>query len=332
MIIIFIYILDNSGSTFNQHKSNSNNAISNSNVNENGKRRHSNHQHDNLAVHESLVEVEVKQEKSGDIKQENNLDIKQEDITDADIKQEPGSSHNQQVNQSGLTGEDTKSAIKLESDLTELVLKKHNTIRKWTYNRFGEDLRSGIRFQRPHDVKFRMLSYNILSQGRIDRQRHSFRTKRNNFLTWEHRLQAIVREVTAVDPDIICFQQLDFRDDNHINIDIEDLLTGLGYDYKAVKRKDPKMDGCAIFFKTRLFSCEATTLCELDNNYAEWLTDCNSVGLVCRLQSIKNSAKIVVGTLHLKFGLEKQLTRLAQTAVFMAGKIYFIFIDRLLNN
>ena len=284
-------ILDNLVNTDNVHANNE------QILNENGKRRRS-----------DSNDVQIKPEPDNYIKQEidnqsditiNPISVKTESISN-DIKTEPG---------------EDESA----DDLETKALKKYVEIRNWVYTKLGDDLRTGARQQRHNYVKFRIMSYNILSQGRVDRKVRSFRNKNPNHLAWSKRLQLLTREIRTSLPDIICFQELDFTDDNNINGEIESLMKNLGYDFKSMKRKDPKMDGCAIFYKTEKFTCDKVTYCELDNNDVEYMTDCNNVGIVCRLNSVHNSQKLVVGNVHLKFGQDRQLTRLAQTAVFMAG-------------
>ena len=296
------HLLDNHTRTDNVQ------ANTNQILNTNGKRRRS-----------DSNDVQIKQEPDNYIKQEND-NQSDDNVKSISIKTELISNEIENVK----TEPDEDKTV---NDLETQALKKYDEIRKWVYTRLGDNLRTGASQQRYNNVKFRIMSYNVLSQGRVDRKVRSFRNKNPNHLAWSKRLQLLTREISSSSPDIICFQELDFIDDNNINGEIEQLMRNLGYDFKSMKRKDPKMDGCAIFYKTEKFTCDKVTYCELDNNDVEYMTDCNNVGIVCRLNSVHNSQKVVVGNVHLKFGPDRQLSRLAQFAVFMAGnrKIISLF-------
>eukprot|EP00088_Acartia_fossae_P018100 TRINITY_DN20407_c0_g2_i4.p1 TRINITY_DN20407_c0_g2~~TRINITY_DN20407_c0_g2_i4.p1 ORF type:complete len:581 (+),score=97.10 TRINITY_DN20407_c0_g2_i4:139-1881(+) len=207
------------------------------------------------------------------------------------------------------------------SDLKERLLTKYTSVRDWVYTRLGNDLVTGARRARPYDVQFRIMTYNLLSRHRLHKHRQSFKNKQEDHLSWPHRLEAVTREVTFVKPDILCVQELDFNEDNTIDADINELMKGLGYICYAVKRRDPKMDGCGIFFRESVFTCEEAVPVNLwtdSQDNVEALKGNTNVGIILRLKTVPKQLRLVVGTVHFKYGKDKELTRLAQSALFIA--------------
>jgi len=205
-----------------------------------------------------------------------------------------------------------------KEDVKEIALKKYSDIRSWKYTRFGDDLKSGVKSIRPGGLQFKVLSFNVLSQQRLERQqRSSFIKKKKNYLSWDYRLEGIQREINTVDADVVCMQEVPFTDQHTITTEVNDFMVSLGYKHYAIKRKGNKKDGCVIFYKESIFESEEVSLVELYNEQVPSLQGSSSVGIIVRLRT-KHSSWVVIGTLHLQYGSNRHLTRLAQTAIFLA--------------
>ena len=200
----------------------------------------------------------------------------------------------------------------------EKGLEKYNSIRTWRMTGLGADIQSGVKTIFGDNIRFRILTYNILSQTSLEKQRRLYKNKKSYLLTWEYRLQGLMREIDSLTPDIICFQEIEFSDEETVNEDICTPLAARGYSYKGRRRTGAKTDGCAIFFKTEKFQCEETKLVEFRREGLSFLSGSN-VGVLCRLKPVSVPQRLVVGTVHLQYGVKKHVSRLAQMAIFLAG-------------
>lgn len=96
---------------------------------------------------------------------------------------------------------------------------------------------------------FTLMSYNILAQQHIDSQPSLYRDHNPNALQWEHRFDALKREIDEISPDILCLQEVQ---QNHLKYIANHFNSS--YDTTLFKKRTGlQVDGCAIFFKKRLF-------------------------------------------------------------------------------
>jgi len=205
----------------------------------------------------------------------------------------------------------------IDGSKQERLLTKFNSIRSWAYTRFGDDIKNGIRNIFGDNVKFRVLTYNILAQSSLEKVNHPFSKRPDHLLTWDFRLQGLMREIGSLNPDIICLQEVEFSDLTTVNQDVAGFLAFKGFSYKGRRRSGSKTDGCAIFYKTERFECDAFELVNFKHEELLSLSG-NSVGVICRLRPVQAARRLVVGTVHLHFGRDKDVTRLAQIALFLA--------------
>ena len=198
------------------------------------------------------------------------------------------------------------------------LLKTYDLIRSWRETGLGRELSSGTRAIFGDHTQFRILTYNILAQSVLDRKEHLFKGKCPSLLRWEYRLAGLKRELETVNPDIVCLQEVEFKDHTTVADDVAQFLSSRGFLYIGKRRTGGNVDGCAIFYRSALFECEDSRRIELKRSDLKVLSG-NSVGVMCRLKSKKIAQRLVVGTLHLLHGQNKQVNRLAQLAVFIAG-------------
>lgn len=101
-----------------------------------------------------------------------------------------------------------------------------------------------------HSQPFVLMSYNILAQDLLTQHQYLYEQCDKSALKWSHRLQCLKREIEAVQPAILCLQEVQ---ETHLD-DIAYALHELGFAeplYK--KRTGNQFDGCAIFFNQNLF-------------------------------------------------------------------------------
>ncbi|EYU45447.1 hypothetical protein MIMGU_mgv1a022739mg, partial [Erythranthe guttata] len=112
--------------------------------------------------------------------------------------------------------------------------------RKWTYS------------QQHHLSNYKdrvvIVSYNILGVENSTKHPELYRDVSPKYLDWEYRKKILCKEVKGYQPSILCFQEVDHFDD------LNEILAKDGFRgvYKA--RGGETCDGCAIFWKTELFT------------------------------------------------------------------------------
>jgi CCR4-NOT transcription complex subunit 6 len=103
--------------------------------------------------------------------------------------------------------------------------------------------------------RFTVLSYNILCPRYVNNQKHGYAPAWA--LEWDYRKEMILNEITDLDADIICLQEV-ARDD-YDNILVPYLKTHGGFDglfetksrAKTMAESERKwVDGCATFYKS----------------------------------------------------------------------------------
>ena len=202
------------------------------------------------------------------------------------------------------------------NELENKCAEKMNQIRRWCYTNLGGDLVSGTRVIFGDNVKFRLVNYNILSQSSL--RRNLFKKKDSRILSWSYRLAALLRELDRLAPDVICMQEVEFTSVSTVMPDLASALADRGFSYRG-RQRPGRPDGCAIFYRASMFDCEASVDVNLQRDNVPHLSG-SQVGVICRLKPKNVVQRLVVGTVHLQFGVDKQVSRLAQLAVFLAGE------------
>lgn len=102
--------------------------------------------------------------------------------------------------------------------------------------------------------QFRLLSYNILAQDLLVDNLFLYCDVDTRFLHWNYRLEQIIQEVSKLQPDILCLQEVQH---NHINELLRQLrcrgLEGHKLEYVFKKRTGNRCDGCAIIYDRNKF-------------------------------------------------------------------------------
>ncbi|MED6134877.1 Carbon catabolite repressor protein 4 5, variant 3 [Stylosanthes scabra] len=96
--------------------------------------------------------------------------------------------------------------------------------------------------------KITIVSYNILGVENASNHLDLYANTRRSFLEWERRKRLIFEEINTYNASVLCFQEVD-----HFN-DLDNLFQNNGFKgvYKA--RTGEAHDGCALFWKDKLFT------------------------------------------------------------------------------
>jgi len=111
------------------------------------------------------------------------------------------------------------------------------------------------------------------------------------FLVWRRRLPLLLHEITRVDPDVICLQEVDRYEELYAYLHIR------GFEGSFVKKSHRAKDGCAVFWKTS----------KLTNTAIEYVTlhaENVHVAMMLRMKVSARRSVIIVNT-HLKAGLDQ---------------------------
>mmetsp|Transcript_24597 Transcript_24597/g.27991 ORF Transcript_24597/g.27991 Transcript_24597/m.27991 type:complete len:527 (-) Transcript_24597:968-2548(-) len=109
-------------------------------------------------------------------------------------------------------------------------------------------------------TSFRVMSYNLLAPSLVHHKNLDlYPHVAERDLAWERRSAKIIQEVETIDPDILCLQELDSNEafiSNH--------LREAGYEGAYKGKRDPKIDGCGIFWNPQKFEQVLTTSLEFN--------------------------------------------------------------------
>lgn len=165
------------------------------------------------------------------------------------------------------------------------------------------------------------VSYNILGVENASKHPDLYYKVPQNCLDWDCRKKLICKEITRYNPSILCFQEVD-RFDDLVNILQKDGFSGV---YQA--RTGEACDGCAIFWKTELF-----TILHIENIEFKKFDLRDNVAQLCVLKMKKNqpntnedsqtsavrsSRNLLVGNIHVLFNPKRGDIKLGQVRVFL---------------
>jgi len=162
-----------------------------------------------------------------------------------------------------------------------------------------------------------VLSYNVLAQSLLEGHHYLYRDSPLQALEWDYRWAGLRREVADLAPDIVCLQEVQFREPDHFTCSYLPFFTSRGYRYVSKQRTGDKKDGCVIFFRGDIFDLDCVSEMEYRIPRVQVL-DRDNVGLVCRLVPRGQADALVIATTHLLYNPKREDIRLAQTALLLA--------------
>jgi len=167
---------------------------------------------------------------------------------------------------------------------------------------------------------FSVLSYNILADQLMKWHPELYTKSNKSDLVWWTRWDRIKTEIRNMKwPDIICLQEVQFRNPDHCQEHIIPFLKSHGYTSVFKNKTGDKVDGCLTAFKKDKFSLEETCPVEYKIDRVPVL-DRDNVGLVVKLTPMnKQSAKpVIVANTHLLYNPKRGDIRLCQIALLLA--------------
>jgi len=190
-------------------------------------------------------------------------------------------------------------------------------IRSWVPTTLGKSVWAG-QIPKESTFQFSVMSYNVLAQNLLESHPYLYRDCPREALGWPYRWLGIKREILDMQPDIVCLQEVQFKNPNHFQSQYEPFFDSLGYKHVVKTRTGSKDDGCVIFYKGDMFSLEEVSDLEYKIDRVK-LLDRDNIALVCRLIPIKSpTTPLVIGTTHLLYNPKRADIRLCQTAMFLA--------------
>ncbi|KAL8492426.1 hypothetical protein ACS0TY_023855 [Phlomoides rotata] len=184
--------------------------------------------------------------------------------------------------------------------------------RKWTYS--------------AHDVskyndRVVIVSYNILGVENATKHPELYRGVSPKHLDWEYRKKLLCRELKGYQASILCFQEVD-----HFN-DLNKILQKDGFRGLNKARAGESHDGCAIFWKNKLFTLLHEENIEfqkygLHNNVAQFCVlkmnqDLVNADATSRSQCSTASRSLVVGNIHVLYNPKRGDIKLGQMRMFL---------------
>ncbi|XP_027357820.1 carbon catabolite repressor protein 4 homolog 5 isoform X2 [Abrus precatorius] len=168
-----------------------------------------------------------------------------------------------------------------------------------------------------------VVSYNILGVENASKHLDLYSNIPHSLLEWDRRKRLILKEINNYNASILCFQEVD-----HFN-DLDDLFSSSGFKgvYKA--RTGEAQDGCAVFWKDKLFNLlhqediefqrfglrnNVAQLCVLEANHDKPESD------ACNLTTMAPSIgkkRFVVGNIHVLFNPNRGDIKLGQVRLLL---------------
>jgi endonuclease/exonuclease/phosphatase family metal-dependent hydrolase len=166
-------------------------------------------------------------------------------------------------------------------------------------------------FYTPDNNAITVVSYNILAIAYT--KPNYFPYASQEVLSWEFRYKNLVRELTELNADVLCLQEVDMYEQ------LRDALHPLGYSSVFLQRTGRRKDGCATFYKSfKLTLVKETLLCFNDFCTEELRQD--NVALFLQLQK-KDGESLFIGNTHLYYKDERVKRQQASDIVREAKKL-----------
>ncbi|CAA0818397.1 Carbon catabolite repressor protein 4 homolog 5 [Striga hermonthica] len=184
--------------------------------------------------------------------------------------------------------------------------------RKWTYS---------TRDVSDYKDRVVIVSYNILAAENARNHPELYRDVRPKHLDWEYRKNILCKEIKKYQASVLCFQEVDHFDDLNDCLG-EDGFRGL---YKA--RGGEARDGCAIFWKSELFTLLHEENIEfarfgLRQNIAQFCVlkmnkDLASTDDIAQPPCVITSPSLLVGNIHVLYNPKRGDIKLGQMRIFL---------------
>lgn len=167
--------------------------------------------------------------------------------------------------------------------------------------------------------RFTLVSYNILSQTLLNDHSYLYTSCNPRDLEWPRRGHRIVSELLHNKADIICLQEVE---SDHLQSLYRPKLARYGYECLYKKKTGYKIDGCAIFYKSKLFHLMNYKGIEFNRTDVANLLNRDNVGIIAvlkpKIQTQSKSSHLVIANTHLIFNPRRSDIKLAQLKLFLS--------------
>lgn len=167
--------------------------------------------------------------------------------------------------------------------------------------------------------RFTLVSYNILSQTLLNDHSYLYTSCNPKDLEWPKRGHRIVSELISNKADIICLQEVESE---HLQSLYRPKLARYGYECLYKQKTGYKIDGCAIFYKTKLFHLLNYKGIEFNRTDVTNLLNRDNVGIIAvlrpKLASKIAPPQLVIANTHLLFNPKRSDVKLAQLKLFLS--------------
>ncbi|KAI3454902.1 hypothetical protein Pfo_011565 [Paulownia fortunei] len=222
---------------------------------------------------------------------------------------------------SSYTRRHTNSYVQIQ-DRSRSKSRRTHCQRKWTYS--------------AHDVsnyndRVVIVSYNILGIENATKHPELYRGVLPKYLDWEYRKKLLCKEVKGYQASILCFQaslcsSWRFNEVDHFD-DLNEILGKDGFRGLHKARAGETRDGCAVFWKSELF-----TLLHEENIEFQRFGLRNNVAQLCVLKMNQDlpsadatalspcaitSRSLLVGNIHVLYNPKRGDIKLGQMRIFL---------------
>lgn len=167
--------------------------------------------------------------------------------------------------------------------------------------------------------RFTLVSYNILSHSLLNDHSYLYNSCNPRDLEWPRRGHRIVKELINDRADIICLQEVE---SDHLQSLYRPKLARYGYECLYKKKTGYKLDGCAIFYKSKLFHLSTSKGVEFNRTDVAYLLNRDNVGLIAvlkpRIPTRSECSHLVIANTHLIFNPRRSDVKLAQLKYFLS--------------
>ncbi|XP_075232726.1 protein angel isoform X2 [Lycorma delicatula] len=223
----------------------------------------------------------------------------------------------QHDNHNNLKSRSAKKHLKKE----KLEDEKFEEIRQYEYTLQGCGFIKEPYDAKEKQVRFTIISYNVLSQALLEDNMRLYRDHDPMYLNWAYRSTLLMKELTKIGADIMCLQEVE---DRHKLMFFDQFLQK-GYQGIYKKRTGDKGDGCAIYYKTEKFVLVDYATVEYYQPNIDVLNRDN-IAIVAKFHPVGfPNNPIVVATTHLLYNPRRHDIKLAQTQILLAEIERFAF-------
>lgn len=186
------------------------------------------------------------------------------------------------------------------------------------------DLRRCDKNDSEHIVQnYKLLSYNILAQDLLVEHLHLYYDIDREMLRWGSRLNKLREEITTLDPDILCLQEMQYDHLKELVNQINTTKQSRKLEYVFKKKTGTRSDGCAIIYDKNKFKL-------ITERFVEYYTDGvptlnrENIAIIVKFELLdESSAKFIVSTTHLLYNPRREDVRISQVNKLIQAIIEF---------